>query len=172
MHHAAGYISYIFTDNSVIMYTLRLQPVLSSLYNVMLFRRSSKRLCATRVECQTRAEVVQSVARKFKNVIRAIKRTAHQVFTPRTHIQQQHKRNPPLNDYKNILLLCTIYYNRHLYHVGRGRKPCTGIRWRRAVEWRVGDDGGVGALRLRSVSEEKYILIYTRIIYVRRARIF
>jgi len=31
---------------------------------------------------------------------------------------------------------------------------------------RGGGDGGEGALRLRSVSEEKYILIYTRIIYV------
>lgn len=29
-----------------------------------------------------------------------------------------------------------------------------------------GGDDGEGALRLRSVSEEKYILIYARIIYV------
>lgn len=35
-------------------------------------------------------------------------------------------------------------------------------RWPRVV----GLDGGEGALRLRSVSEEKYILIYMRIIYV------
>lgn len=171
MYH---YIYYICTQIIVLLCTLYVFSPFRVLFIMLCYPVGlrSDCVCVTGVECQTRAEAVQSVARKFKNVIRAIKRTAHQVFTPRTHIQQQHKWNPPLNDYKNILLLCTIYYNRHLYHVGRGRKPCTGIRWRRAVERRVGDDGEVGALRLRSVSEEKYILIYTRIIYVRRTRIF
>jgi len=131
MHHAAGYVSlYIYTDNSIICTRYVFSPF-RVLFIMLCYHPVGLRsdcVCATRVECQTRTEAVQSVARRFKNVIRAIKRTAHQVFTPRTHIQQQHKRNPPLNDYKSILLLCIIYYNRHLYHVGRGRKPCTGIR--------------------------------------------